>query len=621
MEGRYRGLLEAAPDAMVVVDQSGEIVLLNVQAEKQFGYHRDELVGQKVKNIIPEGFAERLIADGTRTAAEALAQQIGMGIELSGRRKDGSEFPIEIMLSPLESAEGTLVTAAIRDISVRKTAETHLAQMEGMDRLKDEFVSTVSHELRTPLTSIAGALGLLIGNAAGKLPEHATRLLAIAHTNSQRLVRLINDILDIEKLESGKVIFNLKRVDIQALVEQAIEANRGFAEGYDVRVRLIDTPIACAVRADPDRLVQVIINLLSNAIKFSPKGDEVTVAIELRGEAVRVSVRDHGPGISSNFKSRIFQKFAQADATDARQKGGTGLGLSIVQQIITRLDGEVGFDNALAGGTIFHFDLPSWDHIANREIDGDPNAVRVLLCETDLDTAITLRERLRQIGCATDFACTMGDALACAATTPFAAIVVDLDFPDGDGINLILRLRERAQTRKTPIIVVSADPSRWRNDPQSSRLNVLHWLAKPLDIDRLVQVLNRPIVRDATGRPLILHVDDDPDALRAVAQALGSTADLVSIGSIEGARHAIKLKYFDLAVLDLAVGSDSGLDLLPDLRDIDENAIPVVIFTANGSNVPCDAQVQAALSKSHTSIDTLLATVHDRLARRPARAS
>ena len=131
---KYRGLLEAAPDAMVVVNPGGEIVLLNVQAEKQFGYRRDELVGQQVKNIIPEGFAERLIADGTRTAAEALAQQIGTGIELSGRRKDGSEFPIEIMLSPLESAEGTLVTAAIRDISVRKDAEKHLAQMEGRYR-------------------------------------------------------------------------------------------------------------------------------------------------------------------------------------------------------------------------------------------------------------------------------------------------------------------------------------------------------------------------------------------------------------------------------------------------------------------------------------------------------
>ena len=164
------------------------------------------------------------------------------------------------MLSPLESAEGILVTAAIRDISLRKD----------MERLKDEFVSTVSHELRTPLTSISGSLGLLVGHWAGKLPDSAARLLTIAHTNSQRLVRLINDILDIEKIEFGRVVFKLERIDVRALVEQAIESNRGFAEGYDVRVRLDAASAEGAVNADPDRLAQVVTNLLSNAIKFSP---------------------------------------------------------------------------------------------------------------------------------------------------------------------------------------------------------------------------------------------------------------------------------------------------------------------------------------------------------------
>jgi PAS domain S-box-containing protein len=353
MESRYRGLLEAAPDAMVVVNHAGEIVLLNVQAEKQFGYRRDELLGQEVKNIIPEGFAERLIADALRSVEDARAQQIGTGIELSGLRKDGTAFPIEIMLSPLESPEGTLVTAAIRNITARKA----------MQRLKDEFVSTVSHELRTPLTSIAGALGLLMGSAAGTLPHSTTRLLEIAHANSQRLVRLTNDILDIEKIEDGRVAFNLMTLNVGVLVEQAIDANRGFAEKYGVYVRLNSQSATYTVRADPDRLLQVVTNLLSNAIKFSPTGEDIVVSIDARDTSVRISVRDHGSGIPDDFKSHIFEKFAQADATDTRQKGGTGLGLSIVKQLITRLGGVVGFYDASGGGTVFYVELPSSVHV------------------------------------------------------------------------------------------------------------------------------------------------------------------------------------------------------------------------------------------------------------------
>ena len=181
MESRYRGLLEAAPDAMVVIDPAGEIVLLNCQAEKQFGYCRDELLGRPIANIIPEGFVERLMSDDRRSAKDALAQQIGTGIELVGRRKDGSEFPIEIMLSPLKSDDGILVMAAIRNITVRKTESARLM------RVKDEIIFTVSHELRTPLTAIVGSLGLLTGGAAGKLPDAAAHLVAVAHTNSQRL--------------------------------------------------------------------------------------------------------------------------------------------------------------------------------------------------------------------------------------------------------------------------------------------------------------------------------------------------------------------------------------------------------------------------------------------------
>jgi len=495
----------------------------------------------------------------------------------------------------------------------------YAAERKRLERLKDEFVSTVSHELRTPLTSITGSLGLLMGNAAGNLPTPMARLLTIAHTNSQRLVRLVNDILDIEKMEAGRVVFNFSRVEVRTLVAQAIEANRGFAEGYGVRIRLEEALAGADVRADPDRLLQVVTNLLSNAIKFSPPDGEVVVAIKKGADVVRVTVRDHGQGIPVDFRPLIFQKFAQADAGDARQKGGTGLGLSIVKQIVDRLSGEVGFADAPGGGTIFHVQLPCWDHVASLAIDPEtkPDATRLLLCEDDLDTALTLRAQLRQVGFVTDFAYSVSEALARAEATQYHAILVDIHLPDGDGVSLIVRLRELPQYHDTPIIVVSADTNPERDDLRSSKLNVLDWLNKPVNFDRLVHLLAKSVVRNANRRPRILHVDDD----NLVARALGEIADVVTVNSIEAAQRALKAGDFDLAVLDVELAKAASPDLLPELRDSKGNAIPVVVFSAHSANLADDPREQAALAKSHSSIDNLVATVRDRLASRLASVS
>jgi signal transduction histidine kinase len=265
-----------------------------------------------------------------------------------------------------EGAQDYLIKGQIETRGLLR-ALRYATERKRLERLKDEFVSTVSHELRTPLTSITGSLGLLTASAAGKLYGPAARLLAIAHSNSQRLVRLVNDILDIEKLGSGHAVFDFRRVEVRSLVEQTIESIRGFAEGHSVKIRFEATAAVEDVRADTDRLAQVVTNLLSNAIKFSlPDGEVVvTVAKEKGIDRVRISVRDHGPGISADFRPRIFERFAQADATNARRKGGTGLGLSIVKQIVDRLGGEVGFGDAPGGGTIFYVELPVWHRIAD----------------------------------------------------------------------------------------------------------------------------------------------------------------------------------------------------------------------------------------------------------------
>jgi PAS domain S-box-containing protein len=606
MEARYHGLLEAAPDTMVVVNHAGEIVLLNLQAEKEFGYRREELLGQNIKKIIPERVADRLIANDLRCSADALAFQIGTEIELTGQRKDGGEFPIEIMLSPLESAERILV---IRDISVRRKTE----------RLKDEFVATVSHELRTPLTSISGSLGLLAGQWASDLPPSAARLLTIAHTNSQRLVRLINDILDIEKLESGRVVFNLSRVAVGALAGQAIEDVRGFADSYGVQVRLGVMSNGVDVNADPDRLAQVITNLLSNAIKFSPAGGDVLVAVQKIANDVRISVRDHGSGVPDEFKAHIFEKFAQADATNTRQKGGTGLGLSIVKQIVERLEGKIGFEDALGGGAMFYVDLPVWDGRAGGEIDLDPDGsgARILFCEDDRAVATVVRMRLRAAGFTVDFAHTVAAALARADATRYAAILVDLQLPDGDGVGLIVRLRAQRDYRDIPIIVMSGDAEQGRGDVRSSRLNILRWLGKPIAFGPMIEILKAATALPPRERPRILHVDDDYDVLALVNHELRSMADVISADSVASARRTLATDRIDLAVIDIQLGGDSGLALLPDLRNSAGNCIPVIIFSNHGAEVPCDGQVNSALSKMNSSLESLGVAVRDRLALLP----
>jgi len=606
-EEMFRLAVEASPSAMVMIDRNRVMVMVNTEVERLFGFRREELVGKPVDAVVPERYrpeCRQLLED---FMANPQARRIGGGRDLFGQRKDGTEFPVEVGLNPIRLGEEVLILSVIVDISERERAE----------RLKDEFVSTVSHELRTPLTSISASLGLLVGSADANLPPAAKRLITIAQSNSQRLVRLINDILDIEKIESGEVVFDLKPVEVRSLVEQAVEVNRALAASSGVKLRL-EPSADCEVRADPDRLTQVITNLLSNAIKYSPQDAEVAVAIEDRGDRVRMTVRDHGPGIPQSFRSRIFEKFAQADAPNGRQKGGTGLGLSIVKQIVLRLGGEVGFADAPGGGTIFFVELPRLAPAGHADAQHGGKVVDtpILLCEDDVDAAAMMRDRLGEVGFVTDVAPTVAAALGRAATTTYAAFLVDLQLADGDGISLIQQLRARPQSCDTPIVVVSANPDRGRDDPRSGNLNILDWMGKPLDIERLLQALRPAHTGNGGARLRILHIDDDPDVLGMVAHALDADANVVSVRTIEQARGAIAADHFDLAVVDLSLEGTSGFDLIPELCDAAGQAIPVVIYSALAASAAHPAQVQAVLPKSRASIDRLIANLRKRLTER-----
>jgi len=356
MEGRYRGLLEAAPDAMVVVNQSGEIVLLNVQAEKQFGYRRDELLGQKVTNIIPVGFAERLVADGLRSAEDASAQQIGTGIELIARRKDGGEFPIEIMLSPLRSSEGTLVTAAIRDISVRKKAAVVLLQkVDELNRSNEElgqFAYIASHDLQEPLRMVASYTQLLSRRYKGKLDTDADEFIAFAVDGASRMQRLIQDLLTYSRV--GTKGRDLRHTSSEDALEQAVVNLRGSIAGSGAVVTHDALP---TVLADEMQLTQLFQNLIGNAIKYQNPGiPHVHISAAMNGDKKwTFAVKDDGIGIDQQYFERIFGMFQRLHKRE--EFAGTGIGLAICKKIVERHGGRISVESTLGHGATFRFAL------------------------------------------------------------------------------------------------------------------------------------------------------------------------------------------------------------------------------------------------------------------------
>ena len=356
-EARYRGLLEAAPDAMVVVNVGGEIVLLNVQAEKQFGYSRHELIGQQVRNIIPEGFAERLIADGTRSAADALAQQIGTGIELVGRRKNGSEFPLEIMLSPLESTEGVLVTAAIRDVSMRKKSEEHLVKaVAELKRSNDElqqFAYVASHDLQEPLRMVASYTQLLAKRYKGRLDSDADEFIGFAVNGCNRMQGLIQDLLAYSRAGTNGKAFC--QVSSEGALQQALTNLRITIKQSGAVVSHDSLP---AIKTDETQLTQVFQNLVGNAIKYrSTEAPRVHIsAITNDANEWIFSVRDNGLGIDPQYFERIFILFQRLHGRNEFE--GTGIGLAICKKVLERLGGRIWVESQPEKGSNFYFALP-----------------------------------------------------------------------------------------------------------------------------------------------------------------------------------------------------------------------------------------------------------------------
>lgn len=585
----YRSMVEELPDCLNVKDREGRFLAANPPtAHLMQAGSVAALIGKTDYDFYSAELARQFRAD----EEEVLASGTARLFDQPAHFPDGSQGCLSTLKAPLRDEAGQVIGIIThnRDITEEKRNQ----------EIKNDFISTVSHELRTPLTSIRGSLGLIAAGVAGPLPPKVENLVRIAHSNSERLVLLINDILDMEKIESGKMSFDIRPLKLRPVVEHAIHAAGSYRAEKGVRLLLVDDAPGSVVEIDPDRLHQAFSNLLSNAIKYSPDNGIVWVRISSVGEELRLSVTDQGAGIPEAFRSRIFGKFEQADSSSTREKGGTGLGLSITKAIIEHMRGRISFETEDGKGTTFSIDLPKVTETVHAT-SGTLSSVqdgrrRVLICEDEGDIAAVIAAMLAHDGFASDVAPDLASAKTLLAERRYAALTLDIDLAGESGIQLFQNMRTSPANAGLPVVVISAMADEARRSINGSAVGIVDWLEKPIDPERLHSAMQKIIATEAERPPRVLHVEDDEDVLEVMSAGLGKDVAMSFARSLAEARERLSGASFDLVILDLALPDGSGLDLIGDIA-----GTPVIIFSAAEVEARLSASVKAVMTKTKTS--------------------
>lgn len=629
-ESRFRSLLEAAPDGILEVDDKGVIALVNTAAERMFGYSREELIGQSVKVLIPSELHHRHDRHQATYLEHPQSRPMGTGLTLLAQRRDGSQLPVEISLSPVHSKLGMRVSAIIRDVTERRQAdeeirglyerfaqelsaknqqlEVRAKEVERANRLKSEFLASMSHELRTPLHTIIGFTELLAEEVEGPLNDKQKRFLKHVHQDSLHLLELINDILDLSKIESGRLDLKPEDFDSAEAVDEVLAGIAPAAGSKSINVSNLVSH-GLTIHADRLRFKEILLNLLSNAVKFTPERGSIWVGSDFEPGFALISVTDTGIGIPSEEHLSVFDKFYQVGNTTKGVREGTGLGLAITKSLVEMHGGRIWVESEPGKGSCFSFTMPVPGH-EPRKSPAEPVRSKplVLIVEDEPAAQELLVRYLEPHGYQTAVAPNYDSALQKALELRPDALTVDLLIPGKSGWKLIQELRRRPETSRIPMLVVSV----LDEEQATLAMGATAYLRKPLKKDSLLQALQKYVRRRPGRAEKILVVDDDEECRELSREVLDATGYLPLVA--RNGREALEILAqvpVSAAIIDLMMPQMDGFSLISHVRGNPATAsLPLLVLTGKELDIDdmalLHSQTEAVILKAKNWREDLL---------------
>lgn len=573
-ERKFKAIFDHTFEFIGLLEPDGTVVEANQTALSFAGKTRADVIGVPFWDT-PWWQHDSLQQEQLKLAIQAAAQGELVRFETEHPNQDGVMLAVDFSLKPILNDEGQVILLIPegRDISEKKEAEKRVS----------EFYSTVSHELRTPLTSIRGAFGLLEGGKAGDLSDKAKKLVSMGRTESDRLVRLINDILDIRKIEAGKLDLKLDQLCPADLVNSTLDNLHAFASEVHVHLKS-EVGDGIKIRGDRDRIVQVLTNLVSNAVKFSPPEGEVLVRGYKRTIFYRIEVIDQGPGINEDDLNKLFQMFQQIDSSDSRRKGGTGLGLAISRAIVEQHGGKIGVNSRVGKGSTFWFELPLYmvaesqaQSVQPPESSSGAKHGTVLLVEDDESIADVISLNLSSHGFEIQHVASLGAAEKSLSDKVYDGVILDINLPDGKGTDFIDMLHSSSSTR-IPIVVVSAQEQNKFSSPL-----LIDWISKPFEEKRLLSAVELAVRKRSPGPARVLVAEDDDATREIIKQHVLSLGSGIQCFEATNGQKAIELTRAhepDLIILDLGLPNTNGFEVVTVLRHEKASRTPLLVYTA-----------------------------------------